>query len=102
MFIIDKKGEPPMWEKDFDVNTVSEIRTRTSVFFGCGAINKIEDIAADLKSKGLDKVIVMSGRNAYKATGAWDYVEKAFEKAGFTFHYEHPDGDAWYYRYQKA
>ena len=32
-----------MWEKDFDVNTVSEIRTRTSVFFGCGAINKIED-----------------------------------------------------------
>lgn len=28
--------------------------------------------------------------------------QKAFEKAGFKFHYEHPDGDAWYYRYQKA
>ncbi len=25
--------------------------------------------------------------------------QKAFEKAGFTFYYEHPDGDAWYYRY---
>lgn len=69
-----------MWEKDFDVNTISEIRTRTSVFFGCGAINKIEDIATDLKNKGLNKIIVMSGRNAYKATGAWDYVEKALTK----------------------
>lgn len=28
--------------------------------------------------------------------------QKAFEKAGFKFHYEHPDGDAWYYKYQKA
>ena len=28
--------------------------------------------------------------------------QKAFEKAGFKFYYEHPDGDAWYYRYQKA
>ena len=25
--------------------------------------------------------------------------QKVFEKAGFVFHYEHPDGDAWYYRY---
>lgn len=25
--------------------------------------------------------------------------QKAFEKAGFTFHSEHPDGDAWNYRY---
>ncbi len=25
--------------------------------------------------------------------------QKTFEKAGFIFHSEHPDGDAWYYRY---
>ena len=68
-----------MWEKDININDVREIRTRTSVFFGVGAIKKIDDIARDLKSKGIDKVIVMSGRNAYKATGAWDYVEKALK-----------------------
>ena len=28
--------------------------------------------------------------------------QKAFEKAGFVFHSEHPDGDAWYYRYHSA
>lgn len=69
-----------MWEKDFDVNTVSEIRTRTTVYFGCGAIRKIDEIVAELNEKGLNKVIVTSGRNAYKATGAWDYVEKALKK----------------------
>lgn len=68
-----------MWEKDFDVNSISEIRTRSTVYFGCGAIQKIDGVAGDLKSKGVDKVIVMSGRNAYKATGAWDVVEKALK-----------------------
>ena len=68
-----------MWEKNIDINQVAEIRTRTTVYFGVGAINKIQDIAKELKSKGIDKVIVMSGRNAYKATGAWDVVEKALK-----------------------
>lgn len=68
-----------MWEKDININEIREIRTRTSVFFGVGAINKINEIAKDLQTKGIDKVIVMSGRNAYKATGAWDYVEKALK-----------------------
>jgi len=68
-----------MWQKGFDFNQVLEIRTKTLVYFGCGAINKIEDIAKDLKSKNIDKLIVMSGKNAYKSTGAWDYVEKALK-----------------------
>ncbi len=68
-----------MWEKDINIHEVREIRTRTSVYFGCGAINKMSDIASDLKAKGIDKVIVMSGRNAYKSTGAWSVVEKALK-----------------------
>lgn len=74
-----------MWENDININEVREIRTRTCVFFGVGAIKKIEDIASSLKSKGIDKVIVMSGRNAYKATGAWDYVEKALQNNGIGY-----------------
>ena len=74
-----------MWKKDNNIHEVKEIRTRTSVFFGVGAIKKIDDIARDLKSKGIDKVIVMSGRNAYKATGAWDYVEKALQANGIGY-----------------
>ena len=74
-----------MWEKDFDINEVREIRTRTCVYFGCGAINKMEDIAKDFKSKGIDRLIVMSGRHAYKSTGAWDVVEKALKSNGIGY-----------------
>jgi alcohol dehydrogenase len=69
-----------MWEKDINIYDIREIRTRTSVYFGCGAINKMSDVAKELKTKGLDKIIVMSGKNAYKATGAWDVVEKALKE----------------------
>ena len=74
------KGEFIMWEKDINIHEVKEIRTRTSVFFGVGAIQKIHDIAKDIKSKGIDKVIVMSGKHAYKSTGAWDVVEAALKE----------------------
>ena len=67
------------WEKDLNVNDVMEIRTRTCVYFGCGAIQKINDIAKTYANRGIDKVVVMSGRNAYKSTGAWDVVEKALK-----------------------
>ena len=74
-----------MWEKDINIHEVKEIRTRTSVFFGVGAIQKIHDIAKDIKSKGNDKVIVMSGKHAYKSTGAWDVVEAALKENGIGY-----------------
>lgn len=74
-----------MWEKDINIHEVKEIRTRTSVFFGVGAIQKIHDIAKDIKSKGIDKVIVMSGKHAYKSTGAWDVVEVALKENGIGY-----------------
>lgn len=68
-----------MWSQDVNINEIKEIRTRTTVYFGVGAISKIDDIAKDLKNRGIDKLIVMSGKGAYKITGAWDYVEKALK-----------------------
>ncbi len=68
-----------MWQKDIDVNSVREIRVKTTAFLGVGAIKKIDFIAGELVKKGINKVIVISGRNAYKKTGAWDYVVKALE-----------------------
>ena len=68
------------WENDLNINEVKEIRTRTTVYFGCGAIQKINDIAALYSKRGIDKVVVMSGKNAYKSTGAWAVVEKALKE----------------------
>lgn len=74
-----------MWTKDIDIHEVREIRTRTNVYFGVGAIQKIHDIAKDIKSKGINKVVVMSGKHAYIATGAWDVVKAALEGNGIEY-----------------
>lgn len=74
-----------MWESDINVGQIQEIRVKTNVFFGVGAITKIEEIAKSLKTKGIDKVIVVSGKGAYKITGAWDYVEKALNNNGIGY-----------------
>lgn len=69
-----------MWENDIDINEIKEIRVKSNVYFGIGAINKIDDILKNLKERNVEKVIVVSGKNAYKSTGAWDVIKKALDE----------------------
>ncbi|MCY6482803.1 iron-containing alcohol dehydrogenase [Clostridium aestuarii] len=66
-----------MWEKEININDIKEIRVKTTVYFGIGAITKISDISTQLKNMGIDKILIMTGKNSYKSTGAWDHVEKS-------------------------
>lgn len=68
-----------MWEKGLSINQISEIRSKSTVFFGVGAISKIEFIASELKSKGINSVLIITGKTSYKVSGAWDHVEKALK-----------------------
>jgi len=52
---------------------------------GVGAINKMEFIAEQLKSRGVDSVLVMTGKAAYVKTGAWDHVTKALDDKGIKY-----------------
>lgn len=74
-----------MWEKQININQVTEIRAKTTVYFGVGAINKITDIAKNLTKQGIDKVIVMTGKASHIKTGAWDIVKKAFEDQNISY-----------------
>ena len=51
-----------MWKSDVDINQVVELRVKPNVYFGFGAIHKMEEVAKDMKVKGLDKVLVVSGK----------------------------------------
>ena len=68
-----------MWENDIDINEIKEIRVKSNVYFGIGAINKIDEILKKLQGENISKIIVISGKNAYKTTGAWDVIKKALE-----------------------
>ena len=69
-----------MWENEVNINEIKEIRVKPNVYFGVNAISKIDDILKNLKSNGVKNLIVISGKNAYKSTGAWDIVEKALKE----------------------
>lgn len=74
-----------MWEDKIDINQVVEIRAKTTTFFGVGAINKMEDVAKNLSSRGIKKVIVMTGKSSHIKTGAWDVTKKALEANGIEY-----------------
>lgn len=71
-----------MWDEYFDTNSVSEIRVKTTVYFGPGAIAKIDGIIESLKARGITQILCMTGGRSYKLTGAWDHVEAACKKHG--------------------
>lgn len=74
-----------MWEKDINIYEVREILSKSKVYFGIGAIKKIDEISKKLIDEGIKKVIVVSGKGAYKITGAWNYVEEALKNNGIEY-----------------
>lgn len=71
-----------MFQNSLDIHEVRELRLKTLVYFGCGAIRKIEDVAAQLEARGIRNMLVITGRGAYKSTGAWNHVVPALERHG--------------------
>lgn len=75
-----------MWESQINVNAVCEIRGRSTVYLGAGAIRKIGDICSVLKrTRQVSRVVVITGKNSYIKSGAWSYVARAFEQNGFDY-----------------
>jgi alcohol dehydrogenase class IV len=71
-----------MWENQIDLNAVFELRTKTTDYFGLGAIHKMKDIATNLAGMGISRVLIMTGGSSYRKNGAWDVVEAALSTAG--------------------
>ncbi|MBR2425620.1 MAG: iron-containing alcohol dehydrogenase [Lentisphaeria bacterium] len=74
-----------MFKNSINIHEVSEFRLRNTVYFGCGAIQKINDIAEQLVARNIKNVLIVSGRGAYKATGAWDVIKPALDSRGIAF-----------------
>jgi len=73
------------WEQKININNISTIICGSRVFLGVGAIEKIDFIAEQLKARGIDCIIAMTGKAAYEKTGAWGHVTKALDKHGIRY-----------------
>jgi alcohol dehydrogenase class IV len=70
-----------MWGKQLDLEQIVEIRTKTIVYFGIGAIRKMTDIAKTLADQGISKVVVVTGQGSHIKSGAWEHAKKALDAA---------------------
>jgi alcohol dehydrogenase class IV len=68
------------WLSKIDFGKVVHLRTKTDLFFGCGAIQKFEDICKELANRNINKLLIIAGKNSYKTCGAWDVIEPIMKK----------------------
>ena len=70
-----------MYERKVDLRSVFKLQpARPVTYFGVGAINKANDIAEELRKEDIASVVVITGKTAYKTSGAWKKVKSALEK----------------------
>ncbi|MBS1370528.1 MAG: iron-containing alcohol dehydrogenase [Lentisphaeria bacterium] len=74
-----------MWENGIDIYSVRQIRTRTNLYFGVGAIEYFADIADQLAARDITSVLVVAGRGSYRRTGAWDVVERLLKERNISY-----------------
>jgi alcohol dehydrogenase class IV len=74
-----------MWEKQVDIRKVVEVRAKTTIYFGVGAIGKIKEIAINLAKQGIKKTIIITGKSSHIKTGAWPVTEKALAEQGIAY-----------------
>jgi len=79
-----------LWEPLIQANRVFELRCRPTVFFGAGAIKSFSKIAKELRERGVERAVLVTGRSSYRKCGAWDVVKPALEENGIE--YVHYDG----------
>ena len=69
-----------MWDNGVNIHDVRQIRTRCNVWFGVGAIDSIRDIVLDMVGRDIKSVLVVTGSNSYKSSGAWGRIEPALNE----------------------
>lgn len=79
------KGESIMWDKQIDITQVRAITFKGKIFFGVGAINSFETIADELKNQGIERFLIVTGKNAYISSGAWEVMESVLLSKGLKF-----------------
>ncbi len=68
---------------------ISRIIYRNTVYFGVNSISKLGKILKSFKERGIDRVLIVTGRKSYKESGAWNHVKEALESSEIEYsHYD--------------
>jgi alcohol dehydrogenase len=74
-----------MWDKQIAIDQVKTILLKGKIYFGVGAINSFEEIVNELKTQGIERFLIVTGKNSYISSGAWDVIEPVLLSKGVKF-----------------
>lgn len=74
-----------MWTKGVDIYSVREIRTKTDILFGIGALSCMDNILAVLAGRNIKNVLVLTGKTGAKSSRAWQQIRMCLEEKEFTW-----------------
>ncbi|MBO4305217.1 MAG: iron-containing alcohol dehydrogenase [Lentisphaeria bacterium] len=71
-----------MWTKAVDIYSVREIRTRSELFLGVGAMGRLGELLKILKEHGADPLLLLTGKRSFRRSGAEKEVMTALKESG--------------------
>ncbi len=75
-----------MWQSKIDIENVFKLQpARPVTYFGVGAIEKISEISDELKSRDIEKIMIVTDEVSYKASGAWEIIKPVFEEKSLDY-----------------
>lgn len=80
-----KKGDF-MWTKGVDIYAVKEIRTRTDILFGIGALGCMEELLKELAQRKIKDILILTGSSGARKSGAWQQIRDLLEEQKFSWY----------------
>ena len=79
-----------MWTEGIDIFETRLLKLGSRVYFGCGAIGRIDGIFREMKLAGVNKILLLTGRNSFRKCGGKEILKDAFLRNNML--YTHYDG----------
>ena len=71
-----------MFSELYDIKDIKEIHLHGKLYFGVGAIARMDTIASELRRRGVESVLCLTGGSSYRISGAWEPVCTALSQHG--------------------
>ncbi|MBP5181406.1 MAG: iron-containing alcohol dehydrogenase [Lentisphaeria bacterium] len=71
-----------MWTKAVDIYSVREIRTRSDIFLGVGAMGRLGELLNILREHGAERLLLLAGKRSFRRSGAEKEVTEALKGSG--------------------
>ena len=78
-----------MWTEGIDIFETRLLKLGSRVYFGCGSIGRIDGVFREMKLAGVNRLLLLTGRNSFRKCGCKEILKDAFIRNNILYsHYD--------------